>query len=239
MSSASKAPFAPARCWADAMNQFGEYSLSPPRGPDCWMSDTNAVPMNMTFQLLSCVISMDIGSDAGLADVPEASPMRYMPASFMSAIPCWLWAVRGLMAHRVTPRTQLRRSFISQDMTLLTHLYRDLVSATIGERLRCAEVQTKGWSNQVETGLLSSAFVRGRHQGWPPAKEQLYHCRRARALRVAPRSMATPAARQRNAHTVRVFRSRNWSADGREEYPWTPTRRKTPRTGLGRAPAPG
>src|ERR1022692_2082356 len=65
ISSVSNAPFAPALCSADAMNQFVEYSLSPPRGEDCWMPDTNATPINMAFQLPTCGISMGIGYDAG------------------------------------------------------------------------------------------------------------------------------------------------------------------------------
>src|ERR1017187_6518950 len=100
ISSVSNAPFAPALCSAEAMNQFVEYSLSPPRGPDCWISDTKAVPMNMAFQLAICFMGM--GYDAGFADVPEASPIRNMPGS---------WAERGPTAHIVTVMTQLSRSF--------------------------------------------------------------------------------------------------------------------------------
>ena len=104
----SNAPFAPARCSAVAMNQFVEYSLSPPRGPDCWMSDTKAVPMNVAFQLPNCVISMGIGHAAGFADVPEARPMRDISAGFISCA-----------ANGTTLTMQIRQSFFMQIMALL------------------------------------------------------------------------------------------------------------------------
>src|ERR1700691_3349214 len=102
ISCVSDAALAPARCSAVAMNQLVEYSLSPPRGPDCWMSDTKAVPIKVAFQLPNCVISMGIGHDAGFADVPEAKPIRNMPGAFISAMPGWSWAARGPTAHIMT-----------------------------------------------------------------------------------------------------------------------------------------
>jgi hypothetical protein len=78
------APLAPTLCSADAMNQLAEYSLSPPRGPDSWVSTRKAVPMNMVFQLPGCVMIIGIGQDAGFAAVPDASFIRNIPAGFIS-----------------------------------------------------------------------------------------------------------------------------------------------------------
>ena len=111
ISTVSNAPFAPALCSADAMNQFVEYSLSPPRGPDCWMSETNAVPMNMAFQFPNCVISMGMGDDAGFADVPEARPIE-IHARILSA---------RLYRHGAsgdTPRNAKTRCFCSRSIML-------------------------------------------------------------------------------------------------------------------------
>src|ERR1017187_2456062 len=95
ISSVSNAPFAPALCSADAMNQFVEYSLAAPWTGEGWLPDTNATPINMAFQLPTCVISMGIGYDAGFADVPEARPTRNMPPARISAMLCWPWAARS------------------------------------------------------------------------------------------------------------------------------------------------
>src|SRR5580700_1049354 len=99
MSSVSNAPFVPTLCSADAMNQFVEYNLSPPRGPDCWMSDTNPTPMNMALQSPYWVIIMGAGYDAGFADVPEARPIKNMPGSWAASPP----------AHIARPKIYLRR----------------------------------------------------------------------------------------------------------------------------------
>src|SRR5580658_3874714 len=86
MRTASNAPFEPTLCSAEAMNQLVEYSLSPPRGPDCWISARKAFAMNMVFQLPRWVVTIGIGQAAGFAEVPEARFMRNMPAAFMSVM---------------------------------------------------------------------------------------------------------------------------------------------------------
>src|ERR1019366_3762387 len=83
------------------------------------MADTKAVPMNMAFQFPNCVIGMGIGYDAGFADVPEARTMRNMPGASISDMLCLPWAAREPTAHMMTVKTQLRRSFSSQNITLL------------------------------------------------------------------------------------------------------------------------
>src|SRR5271166_448389 len=72
-------------CPAENMKAFGEYSLSPPRGPDCCVSTRNAVPMNIRSHEPARVISMGMAQDAGFRLVPDAVSMRYMPASFICA----------------------------------------------------------------------------------------------------------------------------------------------------------
>ncbi len=52
------------------MNELGEYSLSPPRGPDCCVSTRNAVPMNIVFQFPKCIMSMGMGHEAGFCGSP-------------------------------------------------------------------------------------------------------------------------------------------------------------------------
>src|ERR1039457_7343052 len=152
ISSVSNAPFAPALCSADAMNQFVEYSLSPPRGEDCWMPDTNATPINMAFQLPTCVISMGIGYDAGFADVPEARPIRNMPGAFISAMLCWPWAARGPMAHIATLTIQLRRSFFSQNMTLLTpHKAADTLPSRAQRTPRKGAVRSEAHTSELHS----------------------------------------------------------------------------------------
>src|ERR1022692_1000463 len=77
----------PARpCEAENMNAFGEYNLSPPRGPLCCLSTMKACPMNIRFHAPPPRISMGIGHESGFMLVPDAMFMRYIPASFMEDI---------------------------------------------------------------------------------------------------------------------------------------------------------
>ena len=91
--SASKAPLDPMRCPAEAMNQLVEYNLSPPCGPDCWISERKPSPMNMVFQFPKWVMIMGMGHASGFCEVPDERFMRYIPAGFMSpmlipGVPC-------------------------------------------------------------------------------------------------------------------------------------------------------
>src|SRR5438034_11320870 len=68
----------PSECCADAMPQFVEYSLSPPRGPLCCVSTRKAWPMYIkVHELLRCM-SIGEGQASGLRLVPEARLIRYV-----------------------------------------------------------------------------------------------------------------------------------------------------------------
>src|SRR5580704_7033941 len=90
ITSNSNAAFDPSGCWNAPMNQLVEYNLSPPRGPDSWVSTTKPLAMNIPSQpdpRLVRIIGM--GHDSGLTDVPDARFIRYMLASFIAMfMPC-------------------------------------------------------------------------------------------------------------------------------------------------------
>ncbi len=69
------------------MNQFGAYSLSPPRGPDCCVSTRYPWPINIRFQDPAFGASIGICQDCGFILVPDAVFIRYIPASFI----CMPW----------------------------------------------------------------------------------------------------------------------------------------------------
>ena len=65
------------------MNQFGEKNLSPPRGPFCCVSMTNACPIHMRFHWPVWVMIIGICHEYGFNAVPDDIFMRYMPARFI------------------------------------------------------------------------------------------------------------------------------------------------------------
>ena len=71
-------------CMAPSIPQLLEYSLSPPRGPDCCVSTTNAWPIHIKCQLPARVISIGMGHADGWIPVPELSFIRNIPEEFMS-----------------------------------------------------------------------------------------------------------------------------------------------------------
>jgi len=93
---------------ADTMNAFGEYSLSPPRGPDCCVSTIKAWPMSIKFHEPTRGMNMGMGQDCGFKLVPEAMFIKNIPAAFI-CIPRFMpgisvdfcsWLSWGKSSHR-------------------------------------------------------------------------------------------------------------------------------------------
>jgi hypothetical protein len=77
-------------CEAWPMNQFIDANLSAPRGPVCWISETNATPWSISVQRPALRWTMSMGDASGFMLVPDAciGSAFDIPGMFMPAIPC-------------------------------------------------------------------------------------------------------------------------------------------------------
>jgi len=60
--------------------------LSPPRGPDCWVSIRRPCPMNIVFHDPKWVMIIGMGQAGAFSEVPDARFMRNMLAGVMSTM---------------------------------------------------------------------------------------------------------------------------------------------------------